>query len=115
MADNKGDFLVGLLIGGALGATAALLYAPQAGEETRETIKSKGIGIKDSATDVYGQVKEQTTTIASQVKNSATSLAGTVKDSASSVANAVGETATRVKTDLSEGVSEVSDTNEGLT
>ena len=109
-ADNKGDFLVGLLVGSALGAALALLYAPQSGEETRETIKRKGLDIKDSATDVYDQVKEQTTTIASQVKESATNLAGTVKDSASTVASRVGETVSRVKGDVTEGVADTTET-----
>jgi len=109
MADNKGDFLVGLLVGSALGAALALLYAPQTGEETRETIKKRGLELKDSATDVYDQVKDQTTTIASQVKDSATNLAGTVKESASTVASRVGETVSRVKTDVAGGTSEAND------
>ena len=104
MADNKGDFLVGLLVGSALGAAAALLYAPQSGEGTRDSLKRKGLQIKDSATDVYDQVKDQTTTIASQVKGSATNLASTVKDSASQVASSVSETLTKNKVDVVDAV-----------
>ena len=34
-------FLAGAVIGGAIGATCALLFAPQSGEETRKMIKEK--------------------------------------------------------------------------
>lgn len=114
MADNnitKGDFVVGLLVGGALGAALALLYAPHSGDETRDTIRRRGLEIKDSAADVYDQVKGQTTAIASQVKDSTTTLAGTARTSASNVASSVGETLTRVKTDVAEGVASVKATS----
>ncbi|MCB0301708.1 MAG: YtxH domain-containing protein, partial [Calditrichaeota bacterium] len=37
MSDSRAlEFIKGLLIGGAVGAVAALLYAPKSGRETRE-------------------------------------------------------------------------------
>jgi gas vesicle protein len=44
-----GSFLAGILIGGLVGAAAALLLAPQSGEETRAQIKEKSIEIRDRA------------------------------------------------------------------
>ena len=44
MSESKGsvvDFLLGFLIGGAVGAGTALLMAPAKGEETREIIQLK--------------------------------------------------------------------------
>jgi gas vesicle protein len=52
MSDNAnvfGSFLAGFLIGGLIGAAAALLIAPQSGEETRTVIKTKSIELKDRA------------------------------------------------------------------
>jgi gas vesicle protein len=52
MAENDnafGSFLAGILIGGLVGAAAALLLAPQSGEETRTQIKDKSIEIRDRA------------------------------------------------------------------
>jgi gas vesicle protein len=40
-ASSAGFFLAGAVIGGAIGATVALLFAPQSGEETRKMIKEK--------------------------------------------------------------------------
>jgi gas vesicle protein len=49
MAENDSDlgaFLAGFLIGGIIAAGAALLLAPQSGEETREMIRERGIELQ---------------------------------------------------------------------
>ena len=89
---SKGDFLVGLLVGGALGAALALLYAPQPGDATRDLLKRKAGDLQDTAADTYDKVKGQTTTIAAQVKDSTSSLAAQARE-------AVG----KVKDDVSAG------------
>jgi gas vesicle protein len=47
--DEFGAFLVGLIAGGVAGAVAALLLAPQSGEETRAIIKERSIELRDKA------------------------------------------------------------------
>ena len=49
MATSKSDFIVGLLVGGALGAALALLYAPQSGDESRDALKRKAEDLQDTA------------------------------------------------------------------
>jgi gas vesicle protein len=41
MARNNGDTLVWFLVGAAMGASVALLYAPQSGDRTRRLIGRK--------------------------------------------------------------------------
>jgi len=103
-SNNKGDFLVGLLVGGALGAALALLYAPQSGGETRDNLKRKAGDLQDTASDTYDKVKSQTTSLAAQVKDSTTSLAAQARE-------AVG----KVKEDVSAGASGVEATVVPLT
>lgn len=50
---DLGAFLAGFIIGGLMGAAAALLLAPQSGEETRVMIREKGIELKDRAVETY--------------------------------------------------------------
>lgn len=50
-----GLFLGGLLTGAALGASIALLYAPQKGSETREQVKAK---IKEMENELH-QLREK--------------------------------------------------------
>jgi gas vesicle protein len=47
--DEFGAFLVGFIVGGLTGAVAALLFAPQSGEETRAVIKERSIELRDKA------------------------------------------------------------------
>jgi gas vesicle protein len=53
MSDNDGFgmFLIGFVVGGVAGAVAALLLAPQSGEETRTLIKDKSIELRDMASE----------------------------------------------------------------
>jgi gas vesicle protein len=54
MSENNdfGAFFAGLMIGGLVGAAAALLTAPKSGEETRTLIKDKSIELRDRAVEV---------------------------------------------------------------
>jgi len=54
MADRDSDFgafLAGFVVGGVIGAIAALLLAPQSGEETRTLIHDRSIELKDKAVE----------------------------------------------------------------
>ena len=59
MSDNNDfvTFFAGLIIGGLVGAAAAMLMAPQSGEETRALIRDKSIELKDKAVDVGQDVQ----------------------------------------------------------
>jgi gas vesicle protein len=55
MSDNgseTGAFLAGFIIGGLVGAAAALILAPQSGEQTRTVIREKGLELRDRAEDL---------------------------------------------------------------
>ena len=63
--------LSGLLIGGLIGAGTALLFAPQAGEQTRAAIQNKTMELRDRTTegvkDAVSQVTHKTRQVASSV------------------------------------------------
>ena len=44
-----GSFLIGFLMGGAVGAGIAFLTAPRSGEETRKQIRAKSVEMRDAA------------------------------------------------------------------
>ena len=46
-------FCMGLLIGGALGVLAGILFAPKAGKELRSDIKEKGNAVFEDAKGIY--------------------------------------------------------------
>ena len=60
MSDRSGgaEFFAGLVIGGLVGATLALLLAPQSGEETRAQIRDKSLEMKGRAEEGYMQARQ---------------------------------------------------------
>jgi gas vesicle protein len=63
--ENGAGFVIGFLIGAIAGAAAALLLAPQSGEETRHAIGEKSAELKDGATK---QAQRLTTEAKGQVQ-----------------------------------------------
>lgn len=52
-------FFIGVLVGGALGAAAALLFAPMEGVETRRKIADTSRSAKDKVTKTAANVKKR--------------------------------------------------------
>ena len=67
--------LSGLLIGGLIGVGTALLFAPQAGQETRAAIQNKTMELRDRTTEgvkeAVSQVKSKTRQVTSGVLGNA--------------------------------------------
>lgn len=76
---SKGKFALGALIGGAIGAVAALLTAPKSGKETREDIKKKVDSIKTDTEKKVKEVSKQAETVAKDVKTHAETAVKDVK------------------------------------
>jgi gas vesicle protein len=85
--DDFGAFLVGFIVGGVSGALAALLLAPQSGEETRTMIKDKTIELRDQATTTF----EESISKAEKAANDAVKKAETLLDQAKTKAAEVAE------------------------
>ena len=70
MSDNDdfGMFLIGFMVGGVAGAVAALLLAPQSGEETRTLIKDKSIELRDMAAEQADVIATKASKVAEDAK-----------------------------------------------
>jgi len=66
--DDFGAFLIGFVVGGVAGAVAALLLAPQSGEETRALIKDKSIELRDIAAEQADMVATRANEFAGQAR-----------------------------------------------
>ncbi|HHY72641.1 MAG TPA: YtxH domain-containing protein [Bacillus bacterium] len=67
---NSKDFLIGTLIGGIVGASMALLWAPKSGRELRTSINEQAIIAKEKGGKLAESAKQKTTTLLDKVKNS---------------------------------------------
>ena len=59
MSQKGGGFIIGLAIGALAGAAAALLLAPQSGEDLRKGISEKGDELKQKAQQQVDTLQEQ--------------------------------------------------------
>jgi gas vesicle protein len=66
--DDFGAFLIGFVVGGVAGAVAALLLAPQSGEETRTLIKDKSIELRDKAAKQAEVIASQAGKVADEAR-----------------------------------------------
>jgi gas vesicle protein len=64
------------LIGGALGAVVALLYAPKAGRETRQDITKAALRVKDNAVELIEETLEEVNEFAGALKEKTTAIIG---------------------------------------
>ncbi len=85
-SDDFGTFLIGFIIGGLSGAIAALMLAPQTGEETRTMIKDKAIELRDRAATTLEDTLEKTEKTATETVKKAGTLYEQAKTKVSEVA-----------------------------
>ena len=69
------DFVIGVAIGSAVGAAAALLYAPQSGAETRHFLGEKADEAKLRGMEYAGQAREKCNEMVDTTKQKAAALA----------------------------------------
>ena len=81
-SSKPGAFITGTLIGGLVGATVALLYAPRSGQETRTVIKEKSLELKDKAVETGEELRHKAQDFADQTKARIEETADATKEKA---------------------------------
>ncbi|WP_135555073.1 YtxH domain-containing protein [Paenibacillus cymbidii] len=80
MAKRNGkDLLVGAVIGSAVGAITALLFAPKSGKELRGDIAEQVRAAADKTQQLAGQVSDKTQQVAKQVGAQTSDWVGKIK------------------------------------
>ena len=77
--DDFGAFLIGFVVGGVAGAVAALLLAPQSGEETRTLIRNKSIELRDKASQQAEVIASKAGQVATEAKSRGKELVDSAK------------------------------------
>ena len=68
------DFVIGALVGGIVGAAAALLLAPKSGSELRSDVAVQASSLKDKSVELSHVAKDKTVQLSSQIKEQSTNL-----------------------------------------
>lgn len=86
---NGKDFLLGVVVGGIIGAATALLLAPKSGSELRADLRETAGTVTARTQELAYQIGERSQQIARTVGNQTTELVGKAKELASTVAGEV--------------------------
>ena len=73
-SNNTGKMLGVMLLGGAIGATLGILFAPAKGSDTRRKISRKGSDLSDELQDKFETFMDDVKAEIDMVKNKATEL-----------------------------------------
>lgn len=65
---SAGKFLAGFIVGGALGAIAGVLLAPQSGEETRELLNDASKDIAQKTDKTVKDIQDKADTVVSELQ-----------------------------------------------
>ena len=88
-------------LGVAAGAAAALIYAPQSGEKTREQLKQNLQDASDYVKDTSGALTEHATRVYNTSKDKVGDVASQVSSMAGNVSSAAGNIADKVSSKVS--------------
>jgi len=105
---GAGSFLLGAVIGGVIGAAAALFLAPKTGKEMREDFSSQAIILKDKSFEMSSAAKEKASDFSSVAKDKASDFSSVAKDKATEISSVAKEKATEftaVAKEKTEGIS----------
>jgi len=96
MSDNGSNsgfaFIAGLVVGGAIGAIAGLLFAPETGEETRKKVAVKSKEWADDLYNKFDDLKESVNEVLDDVKQGAAEVMDDVKKNTDKVLGDVKKT-----------------------
>jgi len=88
-ASGSNGLLLGMIIGGAVGAISTLLLAPKTGSEMRETLCNKYSELTEKTGDLVSAIGEKSQKIAHTVGSEASDLLQQAKQSSERVADHV--------------------------
>ncbi len=106
--NRGGGFMSGLkpfVLGALVGAGAALLYAPQAGEQTRAILQRNANDLQTRATQAANSVKERLPEQAQDAQDKAQSLLARTKEQAKTAVEQGKDTPQSAKADAKDGLS----------
>jgi gas vesicle protein len=81
------SFMTGLLVGTAIGATAALLMAPKRGSEFRTDLASAATNVRDTVSNKVSNLKKTADEMAERGRQMAGDASRTIQQTAQSVAD----------------------------
>lgn len=77
---GSGSFLMGALVGGVIGAAAALFLAPKTGKEMRDDFSTQAVQIKNKSIELSSTAKDKAADFSSTAKDKAAEFSAAAKE-----------------------------------
>lgn len=77
---SVGKFLAGFVVGGALGAVAGVLLAPQSGEETREILNDASKDVAKKTDKTVKEIQDKADVVVSELQQKGDEIMGKIQD-----------------------------------
>ncbi|QUW22739.1 YtxH domain-containing protein [Sporosarcina sp. Marseille-Q4063] len=105
---GAGSFLFGAIVGGVLGAAAALFLAPKTGKEMREDFSTQASQLKEKGIEIGTVAKDKASEYTTIAKDKATEYSSVAKDKATEYSSVAKDKATEFSAAAKEKTGEVS-------
>lgn len=76
---SAGKFLVGAIVGGALGAIAGILLAPQSGEETRELLNDASKDVVKKTDKTVKEIQDKADVVVTDLQKKGDEIMGKIQ------------------------------------
>ncbi|GEK31812.1 hypothetical protein KZO01_21210 [Kurthia zopfii] len=97
------EFVIGAIVGGLVGAAAALFLAPKTGKDLRNDVIIQANTLKEKSSGITSQVKEKSSELASQAKEKSAQLSKKVQEQAGPVVDRMKSLKGNVQPPLDDG------------
>ncbi|MGN7388348.1 YtxH domain-containing protein [Sporosarcina sp. SAFN-015] len=103
--DNSGagSFLLGALVGGVIGAAAALFLAPKTGREMRDDFSEQAVQIKNKGIELSAVAKDKATEITSVAKEKTDGLTKTIQEQSGQLVDKVKSMTNKTSVPMDDG------------
>ncbi|MCG7344433.1 YtxH domain-containing protein [Sporosarcina sp. ACRSL] len=103
--DNSGagSFLLGALVGGVIGAAAALFLAPKTGREMRDDFSEQAVQLKNKGIELSAVAKDKATGITSAAKEKTDGITKTIQEQSGQIVDKVKSLANKTSVPMDDG------------
>jgi gas vesicle protein len=77
---SAGKFLAGVIVGGAIGALAGILLAPQTGEESREFLNDASKDVAKKTDKTVKDIQQKAETVVSELQQKGDEIMGKIQE-----------------------------------
>jgi gas vesicle protein len=102
-SSGAGSFLVGALVGGVIGAAAALFLAPKTGSEMRDNLSTQASQLKDKSIEISSVAKEKATELSTVAKGKTGELSKTIQEQSGQLVDKVKSMTSKTSVPMDDG------------